>query len=239
MNMERYDGKTKRDDYIKYGLITLAVVVVLGGLIWLTHFMKGLRQTNPDYTIVIGSEEAFSESMLTDLEFAFREVIGDRNGDDKVVVDIEVLRLTDYGQAVLDDAQAQEDYANAVLAGDSTAENEAKFSGLSGDDDFSRMLLLMNTGECDLFLLSDQPRGGFRGAATTYCEQGYFVDLPSDLADETYGNRCDISSAPFWAQIGIEDVPFYACVLDRGDGEAMEDAIEIIRKLKDAYVTLW
>ena len=37
--MERYDGKTKRDDYIKYGLITLAVLIVLGGLIWLTHFM--------------------------------------------------------------------------------------------------------------------------------------------------------------------------------------------------------
>lgn len=222
--MERYDGKTKRDDYIKYGLITLAVLIVLGGLIWLTHFMKGLRQSNPDYTIVIGSEEAFNEAMLTDLEFAFQEVVGDRNGDNKVVVDIEVLRLTDYSQAKLDD---MEDSAG-----------EENFSGLAEGDE-SRMLLLMTTGECDLFLLSDQPRGGFRGAATTYCEQEYFVDLPEELADETYPNRCDISDAPFWATIGIEDVPFYACVLDNGDTKKMNFAIEVIRKLKDAYVTLW
>ncbi len=47
--MERYDGKTRRDDYIKYGLITLGVLVVLGLLIWFTGFMKARRQSNPDF----------------------------------------------------------------------------------------------------------------------------------------------------------------------------------------------
>ena len=222
--MERYDGKTKRHDHIKYALITFGVIVIVAALILSTHFMKKQRQSNPDFRVVIGSEEAFSEAMLTDLEFAFREVVGDRNGDNKVVVEIEVLRLTDYGQAKIDD---MEDTAG-----------EENFSGLTEGDE-SRMLLMMNSGEYSLFLLSDQPRGSFRGAATTYCEQGYFVELPSDIADEADPSRCDITDAPFWAQIGIEDVPFYACVLDTGDAEEQTFAIEVARKLKTAYVILW
>lgn len=109
--MERYDGKTKRDDYIKYGLITLGVLVVLGLLIWFTGFMKARRQSNPDFTVVVASEE--------------------------------------------------------------------------------------------------------------------------------HNDGCDISSAPFWSQLGLEDIPFYACVLDNGNGEEMSFAEQVIFALKNANVTLW
>lgn len=89
--MERYDGKTRRDDYIKYGLITLGVLVVLGLLIWFTGFMKARRQSNPDFTVVVASEEAFNQAMVDDLESVFSGIVGDQNGDGKTSIHIEVL----------------------------------------------------------------------------------------------------------------------------------------------------
>lgn len=237
--MERYDGKTKRDDYIKYGLITLGVLVVLGLLIWFTGFMKARRQSNPDFTVVVASEEAFNQAMVDDLESVFSGIVGDRNGDGKISIHIEVLRLTDFGSAKQADREAEENYADAVMAGDESAVNEAKFSGLSGDEDFSRMLLLMNTGETNLFLLSEQPRGSFQGAFSTFSGMGFFEELPEELASEEHNDGCDISDAPFWSQLGLEDIPFYACVLDNGNGEEMSFAEQVIFALKNANVTLW
>lgn len=237
--MERYDGKTKRDDYIKYGLIAFGVLVVLGLLIWFTGFLKQRRQVSYDYTVVIASEEAFNSAMVQDLESVFGDIVGDRNGDGKVNISVETLRLTDFGSAKLYDREAEENYGEAVLAGDESAVNEAKFSGLSGDEDFSRMLLLMSTGEANLFLLSEQPLGGFQGCFSTFSDRGYFAELPEELASEESPYGCDVSDAPFWEQIGIEDVPFYACVLDNGNETEMSFAEQVIEALRNANVTLW
>lgn len=38
--MERYDGKTKRDDYIKYGLIAAGVLLLILGYALLTGYLK-------------------------------------------------------------------------------------------------------------------------------------------------------------------------------------------------------
>lgn len=122
------------------------------------------------------SEEAFGEQVTKDLQNMLQKLVGDRNGDGTELVELKVLRVTDYGQAKLDAELAMEGYMDAQAQGEEASLEEI-FSGLSMDDDANRMLLYMTTGEYDLFILSDQPRGGFRGAATTYCEAGFFCGV--------------------------------------------------------------
>lgn len=64
-------------------------------------------------------------------------------------------------------------------------------------------------------------------------------DFTVVVASEQYTDGCDISDAPFWSQLGLEDIPFYACVLDNGNGEEMSFAEQVIFALKNANVTLW
>lgn len=236
--MERYDGKTRRDDYIKYGLIALAAVVLVVGLCLLSHYVKKANQTEPDYTVVIGSEEAFNEAMLDQLENVFAKLVGDRNGDGDTVVKVEALRLTDYAQAKADEAQAREAYDDAVAAGESAA-LEDQFAGLTMDGGFNQMLLHMTEKDCYLYLLSDQPRGEFRGAATAYAQEGYFLELPEDMRDAASPYRMDLTNAGFLTELGLEDIPFYGLVLDGGDSGAEEYAIELLRQLRDARASIF
>lgn len=233
MTMERYDGKTRKDDYIRYGLIGLGIVFVVVGLTLLTNYLKKTNQKTPDFTVVIGSEEAFGTEVQEELERMLSQLVGDLNGDGEALVQLEILRLTDFAAAKADEALAEEVYFDALAAGEEASLTE-NFSGLTMDDDFSRLLLLLTTGEGQLFILSDQPRGDFRGAATTYCEAEYFAELPEELQDESFSSRCDITEAPFWAELGYEDIPFYACV-----PEDDEFSLELIRKLKSAHLTMW
>lgn len=227
--MERYDGKTKRD-YIKYGLIALGVVVVIVGLSLLSHFLRKSNPPEPDYMVVIGSEEAFSQEMTEQLEARFAELVGDRNGDGKAVVEVEALRLVDYAQAKLDAAKAREDYNDALAMGLSVPLEE-QFAGVSGDGDFSRLLLYMTEQDCYLYLLSDQSRGSFRGAAKTYCEQEYFIELPTEMQDPEEPCRMELTGADFLEKLGLGDIPFYGCVLDGGDSEQERLAVSLLRQL--------
>lgn len=228
--MERYDGKTKRDDFIKYGLIALGVVVVIVGLGLLSHVLRRASHMEPDYTVVIGSEEAFSQEMTAQLEQRFAELVGDRNGDGKAVAEVKALRLVDYAQARLDAAAAREAYDDALAMGIS-ASLEEQFNGVSGDEDFSRLLLYMTEQDCYLYLLSDQSRGSFRGAATTYCEQGYFIELPVDMQDPEEPCRVELTGADLLEALGLGDIPFYGCVLDGGDSEQERLAVSLLRQL--------
>lgn len=115
--MERYDGKTKRDDYIKYGCIAVGIFLILGVLIWFTGFMKQRRQIQYDYSVVIASEEAFNAEMIEDLQSVIGNIVGDQNGDDKVNISVEVLRLTDVTSAKQADREADEAYGDAMMAG--------------------------------------------------------------------------------------------------------------------------
>lgn len=107
------------------------------------------------------------------------------------------------------------------------------------DDDFNRMLLSVTAGDCFLYLLSDQLRGNFQGAATTYCEAGYFLELPEDMQDGAEPSRMELTNAPFLVELGLEDIPFYGCVLDGGNSREEQFAIELLRQLQTAKAPLW
>lgn len=66
--MERYDGKTRKDDIKKYALIGLAVLVVILGLILLTSYLKKQNTVEPDYRAVIACSESLSRDVVEELE---------------------------------------------------------------------------------------------------------------------------------------------------------------------------
>ena len=65
--MERYDGKTKRDDYIKYGLIAAGVIMVLAIIFTANHLVRKRYHKEPDYKVVLVSEEADPQGNLTQM----------------------------------------------------------------------------------------------------------------------------------------------------------------------------
>lgn len=236
--MERYDGKTRKDDYIKYGLIAAAVLVLVIGLSLTTRYLKKVNQKEPDYTVVIASEEAFNEAMQQQLQDVLEDLVGDRNGDGTELVRLELLRLTDHAAARTDAALQQEAYLEAMEHG-AEASVPDSFSGLTADSDFGRMSILLATGEVYLFLLSDQPRGEFQGVASTYCGREYFAELPEDMQADGRPDAVDLTDAPFLVELGLEEIPFYGCVLDGADGGEVAFAENVLKNLQTARPTIF
>lgn len=214
--MERYDGKTRKDDIKKYILIGLGVLLIIVGISLLTGFLKRKNTVEPDYQVVVACSESLSQDVVEGLENAIGGVVGDRNGDGTVSVTVQALRLVDLSGNI--------DLANP---------------GENADDDFNRMAVYLADGSYDLFLLSDEPSGGFLGAATVYCNAGFFVELPEELADPGCPSRASLEGAPFLSEIGLDSIPFYGCVLSSGKTEKTNQAMDILRELKTAHVTLW
>ena len=215
--MERYDGKSRKDDYVKYALIGIGAVIVIIVLVVLTNILKQRNQVEPDYKLVFACSESLSQDVLDDIETAVGNVVGDFNGDGKVFIEIQDLRLFDSSGGNIEEASSTGNL----------------------DDDFNRMALYLANGEYTLFLLSDEPSGSFRGAATTYCEAGYFASLPDGIADAVVDSRMDLSGAPFLKEVGLDEIPFYGCVLVSANQDEYDIAVGILRALKSAHVTLW
>lgn len=190
-----------------------------GGDPWavlLTSYLKKQNTVEPDYRAVIACSESLSRDVVEELENVIGGIAGDANGDGKVSIDIQALKLVDVSGNI--------DLANP---------------GENSDDAFNRMAMYLANGEYNLFLLSDEPSGGFKGAATVYGQADFFAELPEELADPICPTRTSLKEAPFWSEIGLDAIVFYGCVLDSGNTAAENQAMDILRQLKTAHVTLW
>ena len=236
--MERYDGKNRKDDYIKYALIGLAALVVIVGLSLTTRYLKKANQKEPDYTVVVASEEAFNDAMEQQLQDVLENLVGDRNGDGVELVELEFLRMTDAAAARWDAELQKEAYLEALERGEEASAPDS-FSGVSDSSDFERMNLLLATGEVYLYLLSDQPRGEFRGIASAYCGKEYFAELPEDMQAEGRPDAAELTDAPFLVELGLEEIPFYGCVPDGSNGKEVSFAVEILKNLQTARATIF
>ena len=165
----------------------------------LTSYLKKQNTVEPDYRAVIACSESLSRDVVEELENVIGGIAGDANGDGKVSIDIQALKLVDVSGNI--------DLANP---------------GENSDDAFNRMAMYLANGEYNLFLLSDEPSGGFKGAATVYGQADFFAELPEELADPI-----------------LDAIDFYGCVLDSGNTAAENQAMDILRQLKTAHVALW
>lgn len=99
--MERYDGKTRKDDIKKWLLIGIPVAIVVIGLMIGSNLLK--KANAADYTVVTLCDPALNEAVMEDIKAAAGQVIGDRNGNGNVKIAVKELRpgpLGDFDESV-------------------------------------------------------------------------------------------------------------------------------------------
>ena len=208
--MERYDGKTRKDDIKKYVLIGLIVVVVLAAWFLLKHFFV-TEDPEPDYTVLYAGDYSLSESATEYMESYIGEIVGDLNGDGTVLVDVISISVN------------PEDYSTSTTA-------------------FNYLAIQMANEDVQLVFLTDEPEEqlGFEGLSSNYSGQdGYFAELPEELADEKYSNRCRVDQTELFQNLGYTNVPeIYAHVLDgnHDQEEAMEYAQSVIEAIVEGGI---
>lgn len=93
--MERYDGKTRKDDIKKWTLISIPIVLVLIGFFVGLHVLK--KANAPDYTVVTLCDSALTDAAMEDIREA-AAVLGDLDGNGKVNIAIKELRPGPLGE---------------------------------------------------------------------------------------------------------------------------------------------
>lgn len=93
--MERYDGKTRKDDIRKWTIIiSIAVVVILGLSIAFRQFKKA---TAADYAVVDMCNGLCNEEMQAEIRRIVGDVVGDKNENGKVKVEIKSIMPGHFG----------------------------------------------------------------------------------------------------------------------------------------------
>lgn len=91
---ERYDGKTKKDDYKRYALIALAALVVIGLFSVGKHFLDKRFKTY-DLEVMFISKGIPKELEQEKLKSFFEEVVGDADGNGRALVKVRYVNAVD------------------------------------------------------------------------------------------------------------------------------------------------
>lgn len=91
--MERYDGKTRKDDIKKYILICIGIVVLIVLYVLTTRTIKRLSHPTPDMSIVIASTKILDDTMSENAENLLSPLVGDLDNNGKEVVEVVPLNL--------------------------------------------------------------------------------------------------------------------------------------------------
>lgn len=217
--MERYDGKNKKDDYVKYALIASGIVALIVIYKLVTWGIYKVSHPTPDLTVVIACENAVDFDEEDTLEEHLSACIPDLDGNGKTVVDVLALHL---------------------------AENEAvtyyELDKAGAQTDVDRLEAYLTEGTYSLFLLSNRAEGqpyfadyvGMQSAVYSYCNKSYCRALPEDLADGNNQYCVDLTGCKLFEEIGWESVPFYGCISKAASDEEFELATDMLRMLKAA-----
>lgn len=216
--MERYDGKTKKDDYIKYALIAAGIVALILIYKLVTWGIYRFSHPTPDMTVVIACETAMDFDAEDTLEEHLSACIPDIDGNGKTVVDVLALHLVENEEV---------EYYELDKVGAQT--------------DIDLLEEYITEGTYSLFLLSNRAEGepiftdyvGMQSAVYSYCNQSCCRALPEDLADESNPYCVDLTGCELFEAIGWERVPFYGCIQKDASDEEYEVAVEILRFIKD------
>lgn len=93
--MERYDGKTRKDDIRKYTLIGVPIALLVIGFFVGLHFLK--KAGAADYTVVVMCNGTLNEAAQADLEEAVKSAVGDANGNGRITVDFKEVMPAVFG----------------------------------------------------------------------------------------------------------------------------------------------
>ena len=216
--MERYDGKTRKDDYKKYALIAAGVVALIVAYKLVTWGIYRLSHPAPDLTVVLACERVLDFDAEDTLESELSACIPDLDGNGKTVVDVVPLHLTEN---------------------EAIKSNELDQVGAKTDIDL--LDEYFNKGTYRLFLLSNRAEGqpafsdyvGMQSAVYQYCNGSYCRQLPDGLADENNPYCAKLTGVKMLEDIGWGQLPFYGCIQKDASEEEYELAVSILRQMKD------
>lgn len=214
--MERYDGKTKRDDYIKYALIAAGIIVIIVLYKFITWGIYTISHPSPDITVVVACELALDFDIQNSLEESLEVALPDIDGNGKTVVEVLTLRTEENEEIT---------------------RNELDKAGAKTDIDLLREYI--SEGPYTLFLLIDAKKNFFVGDSyvnepphITYCNSRYCQELPEDLRNTDSSYYIDLTGCSATRSIGWENIPFYGCIRKGSTEEEANLAISILRMMK-------
>lgn len=205
--MERYDGKTKKDDYIKYALIALGVVVLIVLYKLVTWGIHRASHPTPDITVVVGAELALQAEEEMDMEDLLETYMDDYDGNGKIVADVVALHLVE----------------NEVI-------EAYGLDQVGAETDIDKLREYMTEGDYTLFLLQDEIASC--PAVANYCNKSYCRSLPEDLADVDNPYYTELTGCKLFSDVGWERVPVYGCIHKEASDEQYAQAVNILRALK-------
>lgn len=91
--MERYDGRTRKDDIKKYNLIGVGVVLVIILYNLAAYAIRRLSHPTPDMSVVIASTKILDDQMAEDAEKLLSPLVGDLDGNGRAVAEVVPLNL--------------------------------------------------------------------------------------------------------------------------------------------------
>lgn len=92
MNEERYDGRTKKDDYKKYILIGASVILIII-IIKITFTIFTSKEPKADLNVLFAFNGALTSESKDLFSSALSSAVGYINGDGRTVVNIEYQKF--------------------------------------------------------------------------------------------------------------------------------------------------
>lgn len=209
--MERYDGKTKKDDYKKYALIALGVVAVIIVINVITYVVRKVSHPTPDLSIVVACAKVVDFQVQDEMELYLKPLVGDLDGNGREVAEVVPLRTV----------------ANEAIA-------QAGLGAVGAEDDISRLSAYIASGEYKLFVVSDEPRGTYPGAMESCCTADLCRELPEDLQTEENPYCTELTGIAMLEEQSMGKIPFYGCIQKDATDEEYDLMVEILRQLKAA-----
>lgn len=202
MLVERYDGKTKKDDRKKYVLIAVGVVLIIILYKLLTMWIYNISHPVPDVVVAFGAATVTDFQEEDDMEALLKPYALDLDGNGKAVVDVIPYEISE-NEAML--------MAGITDAGGE--DGQASFLGCITE----AAALLYITHEASML--------------DRYFNDSYLSELPAELASKTYPYCADISGCGMLEEQRLGRVPFYAGIRKGVTEEEYQIALNIIQAI--------
>lgn len=202
--MERYDGKTRKDDIKKYILIALAVVLVIILYRGLTSLIYKVSHPTPDLVVVYGVETVTDYQEEDDMEALMEDFASDLDGNGKVVVDVLPF-----------DFQANPAMISSGVA--EVAEDQMDSFGGCVESGYGLIYITHEVNMLEYYFTGD-----------------YLAELPEDLRSDEDPYRLDISGCGLLETQKLQRVEgFYAGIRKDATQEEYDTAVAILRGIKN------
>lgn len=185
-----YTKREKADNWWHYHwVLVLAVAAGAALAIWFVH--DTLFQTQPDLTVGYVGPYTLPDDTVSALETALTPYCEDRNGDGKVVVQVEQYTVDFSGYV----AESESGSSTGEAASTASADSDSETSAASAAEDLdgvyyqmagtTRLSAALADGDVYLFLLADP--AGFEASTEALCTlDGAVPDDPDSLPDDAW-----------------------------------------------------